>query len=252
LSPRIASEAGGAPPNLSETREAMEETLEVRPISEHVREHRSILAVAEKRILIRIAERLPRWILSDHLTLLGFISMCSAGLLFWAAGTNKWFLPGVVIALVLNWFGDSLDGTLARIRNRQRPRYGFYVDHVLDVLGISFMLCGLALSGYMSPLVALGLLIAYLVVTAEVFLATCVHGVFRMSSLGMGPTELRIVLAVGTLYLMHSPWARIFGMGPFLLFNIGGLVAIAGLAVAFLLSAIRNTCYLYRAEPLNR
>ena len=230
----------------------LEETLNTRPISDHVREHQSVLAGVEKKILVRTAKLLPRWISSDHLTFLGFISMWAAGLLFWAAGRDRLFLPGVVVALALNWFGDSLDGTLARVRNCQRPRYGFYVDHVLDVVGIFFMLGGIALSGYMSPLVALGLLIAYLMVTAEVFLATCVHGVFRLSNLGMGPTELRILLAIGTLLLLRSPWTYIFGMGPFLLFDVGGIVSIAGLTLAFLVSATRNARYLYHAEPLNR
>lgn len=228
-----------------------EATVEAKPISDHVREHRSVLAGVERKILVRIAQVLPRWISSDHLTLLGFFSMCAAGLLFWAAKWEKWLLPGVVVALVLNWFGDSLDGTLARVRNCQRPRYGFYVDHVLDVAGILTILGGLALSGYMSPLVALGLLSAYLTVAAEVFLATCVQGVFRLSNFGMGPTELRILLAIGTLLLLRSPWTHVFGMGPFLLFDIGGIVSIAGLTLAFLISATRNACYLYRAEPLN-
>ena len=132
--------------------------IEVNPI--HVREHGSVLAAAEKRALVWMAKRLPPWITSDHLTLLGFASMFSAGMAYWAASQNRMALPLVVVALALNWFGDSMDGTLARVRNRQRPRYGFYVDHVLDIVGAFFLLGGLALSGYMSPLVAMGVLVA--------------------------------------------------------------------------------------------
>ncbi len=219
-------------------------------VSEHVREHRSLLAAAEKEILVRLARRLPRWVSSDHLTLLGVASLCGAGLLYWAARWNKWCLPWVVVALALNWLGDSLDGTLARVRNRQRPRYGFYVDHVLDMVGILFLLGGIALSGFMSPCVALCLLVAYLMVMGEVFLATCVQGIFRLSNLRVGPTELRILLAIGTLYLLHTPTGCIPGLGSHLLFDIGGVAGIIGLMAAFALSAARNTRNLYRAEPL--
>ncbi len=231
--------------------QSVEEVVIIKPISEHIREHRSIFASAEKRCLIWMARRLPSWVSSDQLTLLGLFSMCGAGCLYWASRWDERFLPGVVIALVLNWFGDSLDGTLARVRNHQRPRYGFYVDHVLDIVGILFLLGGMALSGYMSPLVAMGLLIAYLMVATEVFLATCVHGIFRMSNLGVGPTELRIILAIGTLFLLRSPRAQVFGMGPFLLFDVGGLVGTIGLGIAFVISATRNTKDLYRAEPVS-
>ena len=117
--------------------------------------------------------------------------MAGAGVAFW---TSRVWLPAlglVVVALAVNWFGDSLDGTLARVRKHERPRYGFYVDHVLDVVGITMLVGGMALSSFMSPIVALALLVAYLLVSAEVFLATAVNGEFRMSFLSVGPTELR-------------------------------------------------------------
>ena len=134
----------------------------------HVREYKSPLAGPEKRLLVWIAHRLPRWINSDHLTLLGIISMLGAGLSFWSARWHPWALLFVVVFLALNWFGDSLDGTVARVRDQQRPRYGYYVDHVIDILGTFFLVGGLALSGFMSPVVALGLLVAYYMVSAEV------------------------------------------------------------------------------------
>src|SRR5437773_10122373 len=155
----------------------------------HTREHRSLLADAEKRLLVAIARRLPAPINSDHLTLIGLFAMPVAGWCFARIPDTPWSAAAFVLALAANWFGDSLDGTLARVRDQQRPRYGYYVDHVLDMVGLVFMLGGLAMSGYMSPLIALGLLVAYLIVAAEVFLATSVHGVFRLSSLGVGPTE---------------------------------------------------------------
>lgn len=220
------------------------------PAANHVRVNNGVLATAEKRVLIWIAHRLPAWVNSDHLTLLALISMAGAGAAFW---TSRYWPPAlglVVVSLALNWFGDSLDGTLARVRRHERPRYGFYVDHVLDVGGITMLVGGMALSGFISPLVGLSLLVAYLLVSAEVFLATAVNGQFRMSFLSVGPTELRILLAVGTLFLYVRPIVTVFGLGPFLLFDIGGVVATIGLAVALFTSATRTTVALYRAEPL--
>ena len=117
------------------------------------RAHTSFLAAAEKRTLIWIAKRLPAGVNSDHLTALGFVSLILAGASYWYAASNPWALLLVIPLLALNWFGDSLDGTLARVRNRQRPRYGFYVDHILDALGMSFLMAGMAFSGYLTPLV---------------------------------------------------------------------------------------------------
>ena len=216
----------------------------------HIREHKSLLADVEKRTLVWMAERMPAGVNSDHLTLLGLISMLLAGMSYWAAHWNKTALVLVVIFLATNWFGDSLDGTLARVRNQQRPRYGFYVDHVIDIFGTFFLLGGLALSGYMNTIVALGMLAAYLMVTSEVYLATHTQGVFRLAFSKFGPTELRILLAIGTLYLLRSPWVHIGPWGPYLLFDIGGTIASAGMMVALVVSSIRNTLALYRAEPL--
>jgi hypothetical protein len=121
-------------------------------MSEHVREHRSVLAAAEKRLLIRIATRMPTAIHSDHLTALALAAMAVAGLSFAVAGWDRRALWVVIGALAVNWFGDSLDGTLARVRRQERPRYGFYVDHVVDIVGITMLMAGLAASGFMAPL----------------------------------------------------------------------------------------------------
>jgi phosphatidylglycerophosphate synthase len=152
--------------------------------------------------------------------------------------------------LAINWFGDSLDGTLARVRNQQRPRYGFYVDHVIDLAGTAALMGGLACSGRMSPLVALLLLAGYLIVSAESYLATHAAGVFRISFAGVGPTELRIVLAVGAVAMATHAVVAIGPLPPMWLLDAGGIVATAGLVFAFVASALRNTRSLYRAEPL--
>ena len=216
----------------------------------HVREHASLLVQSEKRLLIWIAQRLPARVSPDHLSLLGLLAMLLAGLAYWASQWDPRALLIVVVALALNWFGDSLDGTLARVRNGQRPRYGFYVDHVIDVAGTFFLLGGLAVSSYMTPLIALGVLVAYLIVCAESFLAVHTIGVFRMSHVGIGPTELRILLAAGTLFLLFKTTVPLAGFGRFLLFDVGGVCAIAALAVTFVVSAVRNTVALYREETV--
>ena len=218
-------------------------------MSEHVREHRSVLAAAEKRLLIKIAGHLPPSIHSDHLTVLALAGMALAGLGFWLARWDTNWLWVVVGALAINWFGDSLDGTLARLRHVERPRYGFYVDHVLDIVGIAFLLTGLACSGFMTPVIALSLLVAYLLVSGEVFLATAVRGVFRMSFAGMGPTELRIVLVIGAIALRGNPHVSFGALGQVPLFNVGGVVAIAGLLVALGWAIAQNTSELARLEP---
>jgi archaetidylinositol phosphate synthase len=218
----------------------------------HRRENEGLLAGPEKRALQFLAERMPSWITSDQLTLLGLCAMLMAGISYWAASVDKRALFLVVVALALNWFGDSLDGTLARVRNCQRPRYGFYVDHVVDLVGTFFLLSGLALSGFMTPLLALGMLAAFLMVEAEVLLATHVRGVFRMTFMRFGPTELRVLLSVGTLYLLYKPTVGLGRAGNYLLFDVGGSIAIAGMAVAMIVSSLRNTRALYRAEPLPR
>ena len=217
----------------------------------HVREHGSLLAQVEKRTLVWIAERLPRAVNSDHLSILGLAGMALAGAAFWA---SHWFdgaLVVVVLALAVNWFGDSLDGTLARVRNQQRPMYGFYVDHVIDVAGAVLLFGGLGLSPYMTLEVALALTVAYLMISAEAYLATHARGVFQMAMFKVGPTELRILLAFGTLYLYYKPRVVLAG-SEYLLFDVGGVVAMAGMCGAFVLSAVRNTLALYRAEPIPR
>jgi len=217
----------------------------------HVRENQGLLSATEKRTLLWIAHRLPAWVNSDHLTAVGLFGMAGVGAAFAAGGTYKWALPLVVVALAVNWFGDSLDGTVARVRNRQRPRYGYYVDHALDILGTTFMFGGMAVGGLMTPAVAMALLALCVAVMAEGFLATTVRGVFRMSFMGFGPTELRVVLSVGALALMRDPQVVVGGLGPYQLFDVGGVIAIGGLAIAFIASVVNNGRALYAEEPLH-
>ena len=219
------------------------------PYREAARIHTSVLAAAEKRCLLWMAERLPSFVNSDHLTTLAGFATLGAGLCYWAGPEHPWAMYTAIAMLVLNWFGDSLDGTLARVRHHERPRYGFYVDHVLDAVGMLMLLGGFALGGFMSPLVAAAFLIAYYLLMVEIALATHAVGTFRISYWKFGPTELRIVLVIGTLQLVRSPFVTIAGQ-QLLLFDVGGAVATVALIATFAASALRNGRHLYKLEPL--
>jgi phosphatidylglycerophosphate synthase len=209
----------------------------------------SLLSGVEKKALVWMAERMPSFINSDHLTLVGLLSMLGAGAGYWLSGGNTawlWMVNGMIL---LNWAGDSLDGTLARVRNRQRPRYGFYVDHVIDAVSAVLLLGGLALSGYMSAAVAVGLLVAFLLLAVESYLATYTLGTFRLSHGLFSPTELRLLLMIGNVALFARTDATILG-GRLLLFDVGGAIGVAGMLLLFAWAAIRNTTTLYRQERL--
>jgi len=214
------------------------------------REHHSVLAAAEKRALVWFAHRMPMWINSDHLTALGFLAMIMASLSYWYARWNRFALLAVIFWLAINWFGDSLDGTLARVRNRLRPRYGFYLDHVIDAFGMVILFSGIAASRYMSWMVAMLFLIVYFMLCIEIYLATYTVGKFHLSFAGFGPTELRILLATGNIALLYRPIVHIGG-NSYLLFDVGGTIAAIGIALVLLASTFKNTRTLYTEERLD-
>ena len=214
-----------------------------------VRVQETMVTSAEKKVLRWLAERMPPWVNSDHLTALGFAAQFMVGVSYALASTSEMWLLAANVFLAVNWFGDSLDGTVARYRNRQRPRYGFYVDHVIDSFGAMFLCGGLAFSGYMSPIVAMVLLVAFLALSIEVYLATYCLGQFKLGHFLFGPTEIRIALAVGNVALLYH--ARVhFLDAKYLLFDIGGVVAAFGMLIMLVVSAIRHTMVLYREERL--
>jgi archaetidylinositol phosphate synthase len=221
--------------------------MEAKPVEfTTVRVHTALTADAEKRLLVWMAQRLPPAVNSDHLTFAGFAALVGVGVSFWAGGAA---LLLVIPLLFVNWFGDSLDGTLARVRHRERPRYGYYVDHVLDAAGFVALFGGLILGGYMTAVVGLGFVAAYFLVVVEVALATHARGTFRLAAWGVGPTELRMLLALGTLQLMRASSIAILGH-RWLLFDVGGAAGIAGLLLTFAYSAVGNGVALYKEERL--
>jgi archaetidylinositol phosphate synthase len=209
----------------------------------------SFTAVSERKALLWLAARMPSSINSDHLTVLGFAAMFLAGCSYAFARCNPWGLLLATVCLALNWFGDSLDGTLARLRNRQRPRYGFYVDHMIDSFGALFLMGGLAVSGYVDWRIAMGLLVAFLLLSIESYLASYTLGIFRLSFAKFGPTEIRILLAIANTILFFLPSARIPGWSHRLL-DIGGAIAIVSMTAMAIFSAVSHTLTLYRQETL--
>jgi len=214
------------------------------------RVQQSLVAGIEKRCLIWLARRMPPWVKPDHLTALGLAAMTLAGISYALA---RFWPPSLIVVnvwLAFNWFGDSLDGTLARERRCQRPRYGFYVDHIVDSLGALFIVAGLALSGYMTWWVAVGLLLSFYLLSINAYLATYTLGTFHLSYWKFSPTEIRILLAVGNVVALLRPTVCLVPTHP-RFFDVSGVVAIIAMVAVLAISVARNIIALYRLETLN-
>ena len=210
------------------------------------RDLRSLTARAERRLLVSIARRLPASVTPDGLTALGVCAMAGAGLCYRLVPLAPVALLGVNLFLVLNWFGDSLDGTLARVRRRERPRYGFYLDHLVDGLGAAAVMAGLAGSGLVRPGLALAGLAAYLLLQLHIALKAHATGVFQIAFAGIGGTELRIlVILLNTAALVWRPIVLAPGLG---LLEVALGTALALLTVTLLLDAVATARSLDRAE----
>jgi len=213
------------------------------------RVNRSLTAEAEKRALVWMAEQTPRWVTSDRLTLLGFSAQAGAGLCYALSRYDRWALLLACLCLGLNWLGDSLDGTLARVRRQQRPRYGFYVDHMVDIFGAAALMGGLAWSDLLHGVTAAALLVGFLLLAGESYLATHTLGRSEMSQGFFGPTEIRILLVAGTIRAFGTPYVRVIGH-RMLLFDAGGAIAAGAMLAMAAAVGIRHTAQLYRQEPL--
>jgi archaetidylinositol phosphate synthase len=213
------------------------------------RKHEALTAPAERRMLIWMAERAPGWLTSDQLTVLGLCGQIAAGLCYALARNHRGALLAVILCIVLNWLGDSLDGTLARVRGQQRPRYGFYVDHMVDVFGSVALMCGLGYSGLVHWQIALAMLIAFMILASESFLAAYTLSRFELSQGIFGPTEIRLLLIAGSVALLRSPYVTLAGHRT-LLFDVGGTVAAAAMFLMAVFVTMRHTAQLYREEPL--
>jgi len=211
--------------------------------------NRSLTAALEKRALNWIAARAPCWVTSDQLTLLGFAAQIGAGLCYAWSASNRSALLLASLFLALNWLGDSLDGTLARARRQERPRYGFYVDHMVDIFGSAALMCGLGYSGFLHWQIAAAMLVAFLILSSESYLSAYSLLRFELSQGIFGPTEIRILLVAGNLALLRSPWSMLFGR-RFLLFDLGGVIATVCMVAMAVAVTARHTAQLYHEEPL--
>lgn len=217
------------------------------------REMTFLLAGPERRLLRWIAARLPDWVTSDQLTALGVLAATVTAVSYALSGLHRGWLWGASAALVVNWLGDSLDGTLARVRHTERPRYGYYLDHAVDAYATAAIGIGLGLSPFVSLGVALGLVIVYLWLSINVYLESTVFGAFRLAYGRLGPTEVRLILIAANSGLAlhgHIPWLTGVPIRPL---ADGVCVTLALAMVALLVKRFaRNLRHLAQLEPVPR
>ena len=208
-----------------------------------VREMRFLLAGPEGRILRALAARVPRSIRSNHLTAIGTIGAAAAGIAYALTTYHPAWLWVASAMLVVNWLGDSLDGTLARVRGTQRPKYGYYLDHVVDAFSTAVIGLGIGLSPYVDLGLALGMVIVYLALSINVYLESSVFGVFKISYGRIGPTEVRLMLiALNTLVVFWpSPTSLVAN------WTLG--IIMAGMVALFVGRFVRNLYRLAKLEP---
>jgi phosphatidylglycerophosphate synthase len=162
----------------------------------HTRVVDTLLTRAERKLLLWFAARMPAWVTPDTLTAFGFLGSIVICLSYALTARNPLFLWVASLGFVINWFGDSLDGTLARYRTIERPRYGFFIDHMIDSINEVLIFIGLGLSPYLRFDLALIALVSYLLASIYVYLTTYVNGIFRLSYSGISPTEMRLIAIV--------------------------------------------------------
>jgi phosphatidylglycerophosphate synthase len=177
--------------------------------------HHSFLTGVERHVLIWLAVRLPARITPDQLTLLGVGGALLCGLSYAAASTSPGFLWLANLGLIANWLGDSLDGTLARQRKTERPRYGFFIDHSTDVVSQVFIFLGLGASPYMRFDTACLALMSYWIAALYTFIRAIATNIFQISYWGIGPTEIRLaLLAYNLALLLTGPYSFLYRYGP--------------------------------------
>jgi archaetidylinositol phosphate synthase len=209
-----------------------------------------LLAVPEQRTLEWIAGRLPRRILPDHLTALGVVAAVGIAVAYGLSNGDKAWLWAASALLVVHWLGDSLDGTLARVRKIERPTYGYYLDHLVDAIATALIGIGLGLSPYMLLATGLVIVIAYLVLSINTYLETYAFGVFTLGYGRIGPTEARLLLVVvNTLIALGVGLGfNVHGLGVTVL-DLIGLGAAALALIALIVRAARNLRALAEREP---
>ena len=207
------------------------------------REMTFLLAGVERPALHWLAARVPRSIRSNHLTALGVLGATGTGMAYALTKYSHNWLWVASLMLLVNWLGDSLDGTLARVRGTQRPKYGYYLDHVVDAYSTAIIGLGLGLSPYVYLGLALGVVIVYLAMSINVYLESTVFGVFKISYGRIGPTEVRVLLMLLNTLLMFIP----FPVEVAANWTLG--ILLAGMVVLFVGRFARNLSRLAKLEP---
>ena len=166
----------------------------------------SVLNAAEKRVLVWLAQRQPRWMTSDMLTAIGVVGAIVVAVGYVFSNYRVGWLWLASLGYAINWYGDSLDGTLARVRGTQRPIYGFYLDHNIDGVTMAIMCIGAGLSSLLNLYVAMSVLAVYLLLSISVYINAHLKGEFKLTYAGMGPTEFRLIMVVvNTLFVLITP-----------------------------------------------
>jgi len=168
----------------------------------------SILNPLEKKVLVYLAQRMPSWVTSDMLTLVGFLGALVMAAGYALSNLNINWLWLSCLGLVINWFGDSLDGSLARVRNTQRKTYGFFIDHNVDVINETIMFIGVGCSPMVNMSFAMLALVAYFMISIYVYIDCHLKGEMRLTYGGLGPTEFRLLLVIVNICFMYIPWLR--------------------------------------------
>jgi phosphatidylglycerophosphate synthase len=217
------------------------------------REKTFLLARPEGRVLDWIARRLPAWVMPDHLTILGVLAAVGIAIAYALSNQDPLWLWAASGLLVVHWLGDSLDGTLARVRRSERPRYGYYLDHLVDAIATALIGIGLGLSPYMLLVTGLVIVVAYLVLSINTYLETNTLGVFSLGYGRLGPTEARVALvAINTVLAIGlAPALTVLGLGITVL-DVVVLGAAALMLGALGVRAARNLRELARQEPAVR
>jgi len=194
------AQEGSAPEAAARTKCRMQDVSADAPVVSRI--HRSWLAISEKRLLVWLAARLPEAVTPDHLTMTGIAGAALCGLGYGASGRSPLFLWVAIAGLLINWFGDSLDGSLARHRGIERHQYGFFIDHTTDIVSQVFIFFGLGASPYMRLDIAFLALLSYWMAALLTFIRAVATQIFQISYFGIGPTEIRLGLIAYTLVLL--------------------------------------------------
>lgn len=212
----------------------------------------SLLNALEKKVTIWLAERQPAWVTSDMLTYFGVVAAVLYAIFCWLAQCNVNFFWASSLCLVLNWYGDSLDGTLARVRQTQRPKYGFFIDHSLDALTTCLFCLGLGLSPLMELSISLFIMGGYLCMSIYTYLSTIVMGKFRLTYAKLGPTEMRlIIIAVCILYIylpLNNLPIKIFNL-TWTVYDCLGAAVAAALYIIYIVSLSKDLKELAKLDP---